>query len=216
MKTILVIDDNTDIRENIAELLELEQYEVHTAPDGETGVILAREKLPDLVLCDIMMPGLDGPGVFMELNQSIETAGIPFIFLTAKNEISTKRNAENLAGDEYIIKPFDPEHLLEALRVKLDEHERTRVEILDYLKKNAVLYKTGSIGGDAHTEMPLCACLGLLHLLKKPHLENESLEHKIKEHVPHINAPHLFSGKLRQALEDVKQKKIDALSIEGF
>jgi len=84
MKKILVIEDNNDVRENIAELLELSNYKVFSAEDGKKGVELAIHETPDLIICDIMMPVLDGYGVLHLLNRHIATYGIPFIFLTAK------------------------------------------------------------------------------------------------------------------------------------
>src|SRR6185369_7384575 len=86
MKNILLIEDNQDVRENIAEILELANYEVTQAENGKIGVELAQTKKPDLIICDIMMPVLDGYGVIHLLSKSQETASIPFIFLTAKSE----------------------------------------------------------------------------------------------------------------------------------
>ena len=87
-KKILVIEDNSDVRENTAEILELAGYEVVVAEDGRKGVDLSVHEKPDLIICDIMMPGLDGYGVLHILSQRSETAGIPFVFLTAKTDIS--------------------------------------------------------------------------------------------------------------------------------
>jgi CRP/FNR family transcriptional regulator, cyclic AMP receptor protein len=84
MRTILLIEDNQDIRENMAEILEMSNYKVLTAPDGKEGVALAIEHKPDLVVCDIMMPVLDGYGVIHMLQKNDDTSNIPFIFLTAK------------------------------------------------------------------------------------------------------------------------------------
>ena len=86
MKKILIIEDNLEVRENTAEIIELSNYEVITAENGKIGVQMALDQKPDLIVCDIMMPVLDGYGVYHLLSKHTETASIPFIFLTAKSE----------------------------------------------------------------------------------------------------------------------------------
>ena len=119
MASILIIEDQTEIRENIAEILELEGYETHTASDGKLGVSKAMEVAPDLILCDVMMPGLDGFGVLKILQGKPELATTPFIFLTAKTEKADFRKGMVLGADDYITKPFDDAELLEAIRIRL-------------------------------------------------------------------------------------------------
>lgn len=119
MNKILIIEDNQDIRENIQEILELDGYEVVAAENGKEGVRLATEKLPNLILCDIMMPELDGYGVLHILSKKEETLGIPFIFLTAKAERTDVRKGMTLGADDYIIKPFDESDLLTAIENRL-------------------------------------------------------------------------------------------------
>ncbi len=123
MKKLLLIEDNKDVRENIAEILELADYEVSTAENGKTGVELAKAKQPDLIICDIMMPELDGYGVLRILNRNPETASIPFIFLTAKTEKSDMRKGMNLGADDYITKPFEEDELLEAIETRMKKHQ---------------------------------------------------------------------------------------------
>ncbi len=123
MKKILVIEDNTEVRENIAEILELSNYEVVTAEDGKIGAELALKEIPDLIVCDIMMPVLDGYGVLHLLNKHIETYGIPFIFLTAKSEKADLRKGMELGADDYITKPFDGIELLNAIEIRLKKSE---------------------------------------------------------------------------------------------
>lgn len=118
-KKILVIDDNLEMRENIAEILELASYEVVTAEDGKKGVAVAKSELPDLIICDVMMPELDGYGVLHILNKSPETFGIPFIFLTAKSETTDMRRGMSLGADDYITKPFEEADLLDAVEMRL-------------------------------------------------------------------------------------------------
>ncbi len=120
MKGIIVlIEDNTEVRENIAEILELDGYEVHAANNGKEGVRLVREQNPDLVICDIMMPELDGYGVLHMLNCDPKTSHIPFIFLTAKSEREDFRKGMNLGADDYITKPFEELQLLDAVQMRL-------------------------------------------------------------------------------------------------
>ncbi len=105
-KKILIIEDNEDIRENLAEILELAGYESFTAENGKIGVEIAEKLMPDLILCDVMMPVLDGFGVLSILNKKPQTADIPFIFLTAKAEKADFRYGMNLGADDYITKPL--------------------------------------------------------------------------------------------------------------
>jgi DNA-binding response OmpR family regulator len=119
MKKILVIDDNTEIRENTAEILTLGNYNVITAPNGKIGVELALKENPDLIVCDIMMPELDGYGVLHLLKKNDSTQHIPFIFLTAKTERTDFRKGMELGADDYVTKPFDDLELLTAIEVRL-------------------------------------------------------------------------------------------------
>ena len=123
MKKILIIEDNTEVRENVAEILELSNYEVAVADNGKKGVELALQQIPDLIVCDIMMPELDGYGVLHLLNKHIETYGIPFIFLTAKSEKTDLRKGMEMGADDYITKPFDGIELLNAIEVRLKKSE---------------------------------------------------------------------------------------------
>lgn len=123
MKTILIIEDNTDVRENTAEILELANYKVLQAENGKLGVELAQQKKPDLIICDIMMPVLDGYGVIHLLNKSPQTASIPFIFLTAKSERADYRKGMEMGADDYITKPFSDIELLNAVESRLKKHD---------------------------------------------------------------------------------------------
>ncbi len=123
MKKLLLIEDNSDIRETTQEILELADYEVFTAANGKQGVELAKSTKPDLIICDIMMPDLDGYGVLRILSKNPETSNIPFIFLTAKAEKSDVRKGMNLGADDYITKPFEEAELLEAVEIRLKRSE---------------------------------------------------------------------------------------------
>ncbi len=126
MKKILIIEDNTDVRENIAEILSLGGYETITAEHGKAGVAKAQSDLPDLIICDIMMPELDGYGVLHILSHTAKTADIPFIFLTAKAEKDDFRKGMSLGADDYITKPFDDIALLQTIENRLKKSERLR------------------------------------------------------------------------------------------
>jgi len=128
MKSILLIEDNEDLRENTAEILELSNFSVHTAENGKIGVRKAKELLPDLIICDIMMPELDGFGVLFALSKDPATENIPFIFLTAKSERVDIRKGMNLGADDYLVKPFDEMELLDAIETRLKKSEKIFAE----------------------------------------------------------------------------------------
>ena len=119
MKTILLIEDDAVVRENTAELLELAKYKVLTAANGKIGVSLAKTHLPDIIICDIMMPELNGYGVLQILSKEKITQQIPFIFLSAKTEHKDIRKGMNMGADDYIIKPFDESELFSAIESRL-------------------------------------------------------------------------------------------------
>jgi len=128
MKHILLIEDNDELRENTAEILELANYEVTMAANGKIGIEKALEKKPDIIICDVMMPVLDGYGVLHLVNKNPELEKIPFIFLTAKSERVDFRKGMEMGADDYVTKPFTDIELLNAIEIRL---KRT-----DLLKKN--------------------------------------------------------------------------------
>lgn len=119
MVKILLIEDDLVLRENTAELLELSDYNVITAKNGKEGVSLIKSHLPNIVICDIMMPVLDGYGVLNELSKDDNTKYIPFIFLSAKTERSDIRKGMNLGADDYITKPFTEDELIGTIESRL-------------------------------------------------------------------------------------------------
>ncbi len=127
MRSLLIIDDHADIRENIAEILSLAGYKTFSAENGKKGVEKALLEKPDLIICDIMMPELDGYGVLHLLRKNAATEFIPFIFLTAKTERADFRKGMEMGADDYITKPFDDIELLNAVETRL--------------KKSAILHK---------------------------------------------------------------------------
>lgn len=120
MKTILIIEDEPDMRENIATILETEDYAVLTANDGHEGMALARDEKPDLILCDMMIPGMDGLEVLNALRADTTIRGTPFVFLTAIGEKHDQRAVMNLGADDYLTKPVSAEDLLAAVRARLE------------------------------------------------------------------------------------------------
>ena len=128
MKKILIIEDNADVRENTADLLELANYSVDTAENGKIGLVKAKELLPDVILCDIMMPELDGFEVLKILSEHNKTSHIHFIFLTSKSEKSDIRKGMNLGADDYLTKPFTEKELLNAIESRLKRHEFLKKE----------------------------------------------------------------------------------------
>ena len=123
MKNILIIEDNIDVRENTADLLELANYKVATAENGKIGVEMVKKLQPDVILCDIMMPELDGYGVLQKLSENAKTASIPFIFLTAKTEKFEQQKGMNLGADYYLTKPFNEHELLTSIETILKKQE---------------------------------------------------------------------------------------------
>lgn len=134
MAKILVIEDESLIRENIVELLEAEDFEVFDAENGNIGVKLAYEHQPDLILCDVMMPELDGYGVLMKLQENPITATIPFIFLTAKADLGDVRKAMQLGADDYLTKPCTATELLKAIVIRLEKHAILKEHYSNQLK----------------------------------------------------------------------------------
>ncbi|WP_452226755.1 response regulator [Lacinutrix cladophorae] len=119
MKKILLIEDDVVLRENTAELLELSNYNVVTAANGKLGVEAAIKELPDIIVCDVMMPELDGYGVLETLFKNENTQHIPFVFLSAKTERKDVRKGMDLGADDYITKPFDENELISAIESRI-------------------------------------------------------------------------------------------------
>jgi len=129
MSKILVIEDDESNRINIAEILDAEGFEVMSAADGCAGLHMARTWLPDLVLCDIIMPELDGYGVLSELRRDPLTAAIPFVFLTASADKCDLRRGMDLGADGYLTKPFTHAELFEIITAQLEKQTAARALI---------------------------------------------------------------------------------------
>ena len=131
MKKILVIEDERETLENLVLMLEMEGFKTLSAPNGRVGVTVARKELPDVILCDVSMPELDGYGVLETLRADSTTVSIPFIFLTAKGDKRDLRMGMNLGADDYLTKPAGAEDVLGAIRSRLArrrENERATLE----------------------------------------------------------------------------------------
>lgn len=124
MKKALIIEDSDDIREGTAEILTLAGYETFTAKNGKIGVDLAIKHLPDIILCDIMMPELDGYGVIYLLQKNPQTVNIPFIFMTARAERADMRKGMEMGADDYLTKPFDDVELFNAIESRLKKRSK--------------------------------------------------------------------------------------------
>ncbi len=120
MNKILVIEDEEFIRDNLIELLEIEGFQAIGAENGFVGVQLAKESQPDLILCDVMMPELDGYGVLSALREDSATAGIPFMFLTASADRNNLQKIREMGMNDYILKPFNIDKFLAAITNRLD------------------------------------------------------------------------------------------------
>lgn len=183
MLKILVIEDEKAIRENILDLLEAENFEAFGAENGQSGVHLAQEQLPDLILCDVMMPELDGYGVLKALRNETRTATIPFIFLTAKADKTDLRQGMELGADDYLIKPCTPNELLKAMATRLQkqtEMTKKNQQKLDDLRHSITL----SLPHELRT--PLNGIMGFSELLLA---ESDSLEvSEIQEMVGYIQS----------------------------
>jgi len=167
MTKVLIIEDNDDIRENVVEILELSGYDVAAAENGKKGVETALKHKPDIVLCDIMMPEMDGYDVLQALNTHPDMQATPFIFLTAKAERTDVRRGMELGADDYLTKPFDDTELLRAIESRL---KRKQVQQLFYGKSaqqlNEVITKKDGLAE-----------------LKKLMLERSSKTYKKNQHI---------------------------------
>ena len=148
MKRILIIEDELEMLRNLTTILRLEKFRPLSAENGRVGVDLAKKQKPDLILCDVMMPGLDGYGVIAALRADAETVTIPFIFLTAKAEKLDIRAGMNLGADDYLTKPVAKADLLAAIHSRL---ERAVQQAVPEFKPNF------------HSAVPLEEVLGLTH-----------------------------------------------------
>ena len=137
-ESILLIDDNEEIRENTKYLLELKGYKVITASDGKKGLEIAFLERPNLILCDIKMPSMNGYEVIKILKKNEETLTIPFIFISVRSELTDIRLGMQLGADDYIVKPFLAKDLIDSVRVRLDKYNAIKMNtpLINNLQNN--------------------------------------------------------------------------------
>lgn len=182
MKTILIIEDEEQTRKNLATILRMEGHTALTASDGQVGLELARNESPDLILCDVMMPRLDGHGVLAALRADKVTAAIPFIFLTARGERSDLRTGMNLGADDYLTKPATARELLAAIDARLKrESQRPPAEFQPNFASHAPLQALGLTEREAEvllwvaqgkSNADIAGILGAAENTVKKHLQN--------------------------------------------
>ena len=146
MKKVLIIEDDNTLRDNMEELLTLYDYEVLKAKDGAQGLEMARKIVPDIIVCDIMMPEKDGFEVLESLSLNDKTRLIPFIFLSAKTDRQDVRKGMNMGADDYLTKPFAEDELISAIRSRL-----AKTEILKELKLKDQKLNPKNKEGELHT-----------------------------------------------------------------
>lgn len=206
MKTkLLIIEDNPEILDNTAEILELANYEVILAENGKEGVQKAIENIPDLIVCDIMMPELDGYGVLYMLGKNKSTANIPFIFLTAKSEGTDFRKGMGLGADDYITKPFEEMDLLNSIESRLNKRDRM---------KQALGNKEQTLGNFLSGVECVTSLEGLTENQKRRSYKKKS--NVYFDHDQPIHLYHVESGKVRtyKVNEDGKEY-VTGLFTEG-
>ncbi|BAU65065.1 response regulator receiver, CheY-like protein [Stanieria sp. NIES-3757] len=155
MKKILVIEDELFVRENLTELLEAEDFKVYSTENGIIGALWAQENSPDLIICDVMMPEIDGHEVLKELRQSPITALTPFIFLTALADKGNFRKGMELGADDYLTKPFTREEVLGAVNSRLAKHEKTMEKYYqEYQRAEALQQKVQELELYTNQQLP--------------------------------------------------------------
>jgi CheY-like chemotaxis protein len=173
MKKILVIEDTDNVRDNIVEILETEDYEVHSAENGKVGLEMAINIQPDLVLCDIMMPIMDGYETLKEMRKNVVTSTVPFVFLTAKNTRHDQRLGMELGADDYIPKPFTIEELVGAVSMRLKRSQEFKEK--SEKKLNELTKNMGTPITDVIQE-PLKAIVGFSKMLMTEYSTMEKFE----------------------------------------
>jgi DNA-binding response OmpR family regulator len=199
---ILLIEDHAPLRENIAETLELAGYQVTSASDGKTGIQLALEQMPQLVLCDIMLPQTNGYQVFSAIRQNALTAHMAFIFMTGNTDTAR----EHTTTGNFLSKPFTQEQLLDIVKNKISESasgKKTEQEKLEHIE--ALEYILSSISHELRN--PICSSLGLASLLDH-NLSNKNNPEEIKRIVAGIKANAARLENITCALTDVVYQAI--------
>jgi DNA-binding response OmpR family regulator len=188
MKKVLVIDDTPEIRMIIEETLNMFGFSTVMAEDGESGLELAKKHLPDLIICDVNMPKLDGFGTLAKLRDDEQTAGIPFMFLSGAVERPTVRRGMEMGADDYLTKPFTPSELLAAVNARLEkqaELERKSEKKLDEFRGKMTLTMPHEL------RTPLSGILGLAQILIDEHARMKPTELLDNAHMIRLSAERL-------------------------
>ena len=181
MPKILIVEDDTDVRNNLYDLLEAENFIVKTANNGLEAIEVLKDYLPDLVICDVMMPGMSGHEFLAEISKNVIYASIPFIFLTAKADPMDHREGMNLGADDYLTKPFTRENILTSINTRLgktNKIEQKYEEQFDDLRNNIAV----SLPHELRT--PLTGIMGFSEYLLD-NLETTSQE-EFREYLTYI------------------------------
>ena len=149
MRKVLLIDDDEDFREDVSEILQLSNYLTLTAADGKTGVEKALKEKPDLIICDVSMPHMDGFSVLHILSRHPETVSIPFIFMTGKNELTDIRKGMGMGADDYLVKPFDETDLLNSIEMRLSKTNAMKGKLTDLQQNIVTFIKEVRLSGSA-------------------------------------------------------------------
>ncbi|QQE64230.1 hybrid sensor histidine kinase/response regulator [Leptolyngbya sp. BL0902] len=173
MKKILVIEDDLQVQDNIYDILSLEDFYTITASDGAEGLMLAQEERPDLIICDIMMPQMDGYAVLAALRADENTAAIPFIFLTAKADRDDLRQGMALGADDYLTKPFTPDELRQSINARLARLESQQQQTQRQVDQ---LRDTISYALPYELNTPLVGIINGAHLLRTSYASMDKAE----------------------------------------
>lgn len=197
MKKILIIEDDEELRENLVEILQLANYVVVSACDGKEGLGKALKEAPDLILCDITMPVLDGFGVLGVLNRHPETFAIPFIFLTGKQELSGLRKGMSMGADDYLVKPINENDLLDTIEIRLKKKESLKRHVVtDAIGVSNFIPKVNGA-----EDLNLTSSLRDTHHYKKKHLLYSEGERPVYIYF-------VVSGKLKEFMINEEGKEL--------
>lgn len=194
MTKVLLIEDDAVLRENVTSILSFEGFEVETAADGVEGVEVAKQYTPDLIICDIMMPRLDGYGVLKQLQTDEKLSTIPFLFLTARSERQDMRQGMELGANDYLTKPFTRAELLRAITSLIEKHQRVTNQ---YQQKVDQLQKSMTLSLPHEFRTPLSIIMGYTSYL----LENIS-DISIEELEPALADVYQSSLRLQRLIEN--------------
>ncbi|MGM0635215.1 MAG: response regulator [Bacteroidota bacterium] len=205
---VLLIEDDQTVRENTAEILELSGYEVFIASDGKKGVDKAKEILPDIIVCDVMMPEMDGYDVLSNLAENDATYNIPFIFLSAKTDHKDVRKGMDLGADDYLTKPFEEEDLINAIESRLaktailkkrhdDEKESHQINgfSLEVFKDKLKTYPVVELKSGSNVYMPGDTA-NKFYLIKRGVIKTHQVDDKGKELTTDLYKADEFFGSL--------------------